>query len=229
MGDLNEKDRSGAVKLVGADPTTGIASNYAKVDTNGNVQVIPTTAGPVTPGTAATNSNLLGGQFNTSLPTLTTGQQAALQVDSAGRVIIRPLTVADIITSAQGAPNTVANAWPIKITDGTDTALVSTSGALKVNEGLKNGGVQGVLSIPTANTAVEAKVGASRLANRVFLQITPNQNGLFYGFDNTVTVSTGTPIGNGQPIAFSVDPDSTFQIWLVSANNSKTAQILESP
>lgn len=126
-------------------------------------------------------------------------------------------------------PTVVGTAFFTRISDGTDVAAVSTSGALKVNEGLKNGGVQGLLSIPTANTPVEAKVGVSRLSGRVFLQITPNQNGLFYGFDNTVTVTNGTPIGNGQPVAFSIDPDSTFQIWLVSANNSKSAQILESP
>jgi len=47
--------------------------------------------GAVTPGTAATFSSLAGGQFNTALPTLTTGQQSAMQLDSSGRLIIRPL------------------------------------------------------------------------------------------------------------------------------------------
>lgn len=43
--------------------------------------------GPVTPGTVASFSELIGGQFNTSLPTLTNGQQAAIQVDSSGRLL----------------------------------------------------------------------------------------------------------------------------------------------
>lgn len=44
--------------------------------------------GPVTPGTVASFSNLAGIQFNTTLPTLTTGQQAALQSDNAGRLLV---------------------------------------------------------------------------------------------------------------------------------------------
>jgi|ERR1035437_1561210 hypothetical protein len=44
--------------------------------------------GPVAPGTAANFSTLMGGQHNTVLPTLTNGQQAALQVDASGRLLI---------------------------------------------------------------------------------------------------------------------------------------------
>lgn len=55
--------------------------------------------GPVTPGTVASFSSLIGGQFNTSLPTLSTGQQAAVQLDSSGRIIISPLTNTSIVKS----------------------------------------------------------------------------------------------------------------------------------
>jgi hypothetical protein len=44
--------------------------------------------GPVSPGTAASFSQLAGGQYNSSAPTLTTGQQSALQLDSAGRLLV---------------------------------------------------------------------------------------------------------------------------------------------
>lgn len=88
MADLAELDRAEAVKVAGASNITGIADNYMDVDTNGNAHVIATSAGPVTPGTVASNSNLIGGQFNTALPTLTTGQQAALQADSSGRLLV---------------------------------------------------------------------------------------------------------------------------------------------
>lgn len=33
----------------------------------------------------------------------------------------------------QGAPNTIANAWPVKITDGTDTLNINPDGSLNVN------------------------------------------------------------------------------------------------
>jgi hypothetical protein len=44
--------------------------------------------GPVTPGAVAGKSSLIGGQFNTVLPTLTNTQQSAIQLDSSGRVIV---------------------------------------------------------------------------------------------------------------------------------------------
>ena len=44
--------------------------------------------GPVAPGTAASFSQLAGGVYHTAPPTLTNGQQAALQVDSAGRLLV---------------------------------------------------------------------------------------------------------------------------------------------
>lgn len=44
--------------------------------------------GPVAPGTVASFSQLGGAQFNTTLPTLTSGQQAALQADSSGRLLV---------------------------------------------------------------------------------------------------------------------------------------------
>ena len=48
--------------------------------------------GTVAAGTAGTQSSLAGGVFNTALPTITTGQQSALQLDSSGRLIVSPTT-----------------------------------------------------------------------------------------------------------------------------------------
>ena len=112
--------------------------------------------GPVTPGAVASFSQLAGGQYNSSAPTLTTGQQAALQLTSAGALITsssfsndtnygtvgaNTLRVAAQIgnsggaadfnagatgaqtlrtVSNQGAANTLANAWAMKITDATN-------------------------------------------------------------------------------------------------------------
>lgn len=125
--------------------------------------------GPVTPGTVASFSSLIGGQYNSALPTLTTGQQAAIQVDSSGRLLVSTTTnddhnygtvgattlrtaaqignatgAADFnagatgaqtlrVVANQGAPNTAANGWFTKVTDGTNTASVSASGHLAVN------------------------------------------------------------------------------------------------
>lgn len=105
----------------------------------------------------------------------------------------------------------------------------SANGDMQVVDGLMDGGVYGNLSVPTAGTAVEAKVGGSRLTNRKFLQITANNAGLFWGLSNSVTTSSGTPIANGQTITFNIKPGSTFQVWLVGSANSKSAQVVEAP
>jgi hypothetical protein len=61
-------------------------SQKASVDANGAQRDV--SDGPVSPGTAASFSALIGGQFNTALPTLTNTQQSAIQVDNHGRILV---------------------------------------------------------------------------------------------------------------------------------------------
>lgn len=86
MADLTYLQATLETKIVGQD-STGVTNNYVNADANGNMQVLPVSNGPVTPGTVATKSDLAGGQFNTTLPTLTNTQQSAQQLDSSGRLI----------------------------------------------------------------------------------------------------------------------------------------------
>lgn len=123
----------------------------------------------------------------------------------------------------------IQSAQSVKLTDETDIAAITTNGDLKVVDGLRNGGVYGALTVPTANVPVEAKVGVSRLANRKFIQITCTTNNLWWGTDSSVTTSTGQPLANGQTITFSIDPDSSFQVWLVGSTNTRTARLVECP
>ena len=58
-------------------------------------QVVSTTDasnGSVSGGSAGTKSAMIGAIYNTALPTLSNGQQAAFQLDSNARLIIAPLT-----------------------------------------------------------------------------------------------------------------------------------------
>lgn len=50
------------------------------------LQLLDNAIGAVT-GTAATASQLVGGIFNTTLPTITSGQQSAIQLDNKGRLL----------------------------------------------------------------------------------------------------------------------------------------------
>ena len=174
------------------------------------LQVVGASNGPASPGTASAYSTLAGGIYNTVLPTLTNGQQASLQLDSSGRLLVDTSntddhnwgvvgantlrTAAEIgnatgaadfnwgvvgaqtlrvageignatgaadfnagatgaqtlrVSSNQGAPNTVANAWPIKITDGTNTVGVTAAGFLDTtfnSLGSESGGTAGTQS-----------------------------------------------------------------------------------
>jgi hypothetical protein len=133
------------------------------------LQVTEPSIGPVAPGTAASFSSLAGGVFNTVAPTLTNGQQAALQLTAAGALITTTILIYDTnfgtvgantlrvaaelgnatgsldygngatgaqtlrVAANQGAPNTIGNAWPVKLTDGTNTASITAAGEVKVD------------------------------------------------------------------------------------------------
>lgn len=76
------------------------------------------------------SGNLVTSQANGAQRALDVGVNVAgVQVDPRA---IRALTASDVVTANQGAPNTAANGWFVKLTDGTDTALVSASGELNV-------------------------------------------------------------------------------------------------
>jgi len=219
MADLTEVQASLSVKVAGANPSTGVEDSYLEVDSNGYVGVrlydaagnaIVTNYGTVDINTLRTASQI-GNATGT----------ADFNAGATGAQTLRVVT-------NQGAPNTTANGWVQKITDGTDTAKVTTNQDLSVSDGLRNGGVYGTLTLTTGGTAYEAKVGGSRLAQRKSLIVIPQDN-MFWGYNSSVTTSTGIPISKDQPISWDIDPDSTFQIWLVASASSKTAKIAESP
>lgn len=100
MADLNHNEAAQTIKIIGSS-LSGTETNSVNADANGNLQVIPPSNGPVVPGTVAIGSNLIGGQFNTVLPILTTAQQSAVQLDSSGRILIAPLTAASVVSVQQ--------------------------------------------------------------------------------------------------------------------------------
>jgi hypothetical protein len=131
---------------------------------------------------------------------------------------------ADIDVSLDSTEDSVA----IKSSTGIEMDI-NPDGSVTVVEGLRTGGVYGALSMPSAGTAYEAKVGVSALANRRSLQITATTAGIYWGTDASVTVATGSPLMNNQSISFDSDPNSTFRVFLVSATINRTARIVEIP
>lgn len=103
MADLPYIQEAQEVKITGQD-SVGTTVNYVGADANGNLAVKDYADGPVSPGTVASVSNLIGGQYNTTLPTLTNTQQAAIQLDSSGRQIVTAGSGVNLDT--QGSPET---------------------------------------------------------------------------------------------------------------------------
>jgi hypothetical protein len=113
---VNLRDSSGnellGQKLSAASIPVVLASDQSIISTGDAAD------GPVAPNTAASKSMLIGGVYNTVLPSPTTGQQMALQLDSSGRIIISPLTIASVIK--------------VDLQDGSGNVINSTSNALDV-------------------------------------------------------------------------------------------------
>ncbi len=88
-------------------------------------------------------------------------------------------------------------------------------GELAVADILNTGGVQSAMTVGTS--AIEAKVGASRLTNRKLLTICPTDGDIYWGYTNAITTTTGTPIFKNQMVAISVG--DTAAVYLVASAN----------
>ena len=114
---------------------------------------------------------------------------------------------------------------------GNDASVIGNVGdrlKIQIYNGLKEGGIEGAITLTTGGTTYEAKVGASKLANRRTLTITAMDD-MYWGYTNAVTTTTGTPLSKNQQVVFELDPEHSSEIWLVASGNSKSARITESP
>jgi hypothetical protein len=102
-------------------------------------------------------------------------------------------------------------------------------GSMDVVDGLSGGGAYNSVSMPLANIAYEAMAGVVPLAGRKVILIEIKTNGIFWGTDNLVTISTGMSTVAGQQLSFAADPNGNFQIFLVSSSINGSFRIAEMP
>lgn len=112
-------EADGDVVVFLADPTT--PSQRLAIDSSGRPSVkLDDGAG-----------NAVTSQLNGSQHALDIGiNVAGVQIDPRQ---IRALTVADIVTAAQGAAAAISGAWPVKPTDGTNSQSYTAAGEAKVS------------------------------------------------------------------------------------------------
>jgi hypothetical protein len=108
-------------------------------------------------------AELMGGAVTTAAPTYVSGQMDPLSLDTSGN--LRTL-------SQQGAPNTLANAWPVELTDGTNVlgtgahpVTVSVSGTVATVADKSSTGTLTQVSAAQTSTTILAsnanRIGAS--------------------------------------------------------------------
>lgn len=85
-------------------------------------------------------------------------------------------------------------------------------------------GTQGSLTVGT--TAVEVRVGASRLAGRKTVSLHNNSNQtIYWGYNSAVTTSTGTPIERAEFVVWSIGED--LPIFVIAGSAGNNARITE--
>lgn len=91
--------------------------------------------------------------------------------------------VSGTVTANQGTPNSVANSWPTKITDGVEIAEITPLNDFQVVDVPNQTGLSAVLSLTT--TFQEGKVGASTMSDRKYVEMQALSNNVKWGYDST--------------------------------------------
>lgn len=105
-----------------------------------------------------------------------------------------PLAVSGTTTSNQGTPAAVANSWPVKITDGTDTVTVAGT-ALSVTSGVETATIT-LNALSAVGPGVVVDFGSAKSnVSMVFLgTVASGTVVLDVSHDSSTWFQTGTPI-----------------------------------
>lgn len=115
-----------------------------------------------------------------------------------------------------GADATATETTPV---NATNTGNLLTADIINAGTG-----VQGAVTVST--TAVEVKVGVSRLANRKSLTAHNNSSAtLYWGYTSGVTVANGTPLFKDQFISWDVGEDQP--IFMIAGSGSNNVRVTE--
>lgn len=82
--------------------------------------------------------------------------------------------------------------------------------------------VYGALSV---STAAELKVGASPLEERKVVSFQPTDGIIYYGYDSSVTSSTGTKVFEGQLIY--IEASDRLSVYLIADTGTVNVRITE--
>lgn len=97
--------------------------------------------------------------------------------------------------------------------DGNGNLITSTNSQLNIRDVLYSGAQYRAQSVTTS--AAEALGAATILSNRKFLTITPTNGIIYYGFNSSVTTTTGSPLFPNNTLSLSVTDN--IHVYLIAA------------
>lgn len=158
--------------------------------------------GPVAPGTAASFASLGAGQYNATPPTLADTEQAALQLDSSGKLLVATTSADDHNYGTVGA-STLRTAAQIGNATGAANFNFGAVGAQTLRAAAQIGNATGAADFNAGSTGAqtlrtEANQGASAsAANGWFVKPTDGTNSQAYtaSSEAKVSVTTALPAG----------------------------------
>lgn len=150
----------------------------------------------------------------------------ALTVNSDGSINITDnagsITVDGTVTANQGSPNSAANGWPIKITDGTDTANVTAANELNVLATAQPGIDIGDVTINNASggSAVNIQDGGNSITvdGTISASNFPSTVDTNYGVVGASTLRSAAQVGNATGAANFNNGATGAQTLRVAAN-----------
>jgi len=233
-------DTSGRI-IVKLDDGTGNPINSQSLSASRWLQVVDPAIGPATNGTAALFSNLAGGIYNSAtglITPLTSGQQAALQLDANGRLLVEAtldydtnwgvvgattLRVAAEIGNATGAANFnygAVNGQTLQVA----AQLGNAAGAIDYNFGAVDAQTIRVASIPGNATGIAdfnwGTVGAQTL--RVAAEIGNAAGAADFGAGATDAQTLRTITNQGVP-------NTDANAWPIVITSGGTANSATNP
>jgi hypothetical protein len=204
-------DTHGSQYVVNADSAGNLIGDQ-QLSSTWWLQVVTPTNGSASPGTSAAFSELIGGQYNTTLPTLTNGQQSAIQVNSHGVLLVSnsnfPLTV-DTNYGTVGA-NTIRTAAQIGNATGAADFNFGTVGPQTLRVASEIGNATGSASFNYGAVTAQTIQTAAQLGNATGA-IDYN-----WGTVDAQTIRTAAEIGNATGAA-------NFNYGTVTAQTLQTA------
>jgi hypothetical protein len=209
--------------------------NLASIQTNTyntatNTTGLASTVGPISPGTASTKTIAIGGVYNSSAPTPSSGQQLALQLDSSGNL---KTTITNSSIPVTGTfyqttqPVSQSGTWSVGLSNGTNSIGSISNTSFAVTQGTASSlNATVVPGNPTGQSLPSVAMPAGFQARTIEQTATSSGNQII-GVADKVGKIINLPYANPENFAYAVGSSSTTGSISLSPNSFTTTSGLK--